>query len=97
MITKLTEIHSYPHSVMGCVFKELGEIVSFVSLFFYKFRKGRKAVYGEKNVKKTQGERRRRLASQPSQRIRESRNVLQLVQKKEKEKMEARILDIYTA
>ena len=42
MIAKLTEIHKHPHSVIGCVFKELGEIVSFVSLFFYKFRKEEK-------------------------------------------------------
>ena len=51
-------------------------------------------MYGEKNGKKTQRERRRRLASQSSQRIRESRDVLQLVQKKEEEKMEAWILDV---
>lgn len=46
---------------------------------------------------KTQRERIRRLASQPSQRIGSSENVLQLVQKKEEEKMEAGILDICPA
>lgn len=56
MITKLTKIYSYPHSVIGCVFKELGEIVSFVSLFFYKFRKGRKgSVWGEEHFKDAEG------------------------------------------
>jgi len=49
---------------------------------------------GKKNDKRTQRGGGRRLASQPSQRIRESRNVLQLVQKKEKEKMEAWFLDV---
>jgi hypothetical protein len=39
MVMNLTEAHSYPHRGILCIFKELGGIVRFVSLFFYKFRK----------------------------------------------------------